>query len=86
MSKLNKKHKLVGFRVDYDGEGMQLYSKGYGEYSVSYKGELQDVELTYEMMPSGTYNQETDLVPYFVLDNNIYVLNSFNVLGNKRRV
>lgn len=74
---------LIGAGVDVDGVRLLLYSTADGELSMEYKGEVYDVEESYEFVPDGTYNQNITTVPYFVLDKNVYPLDGFRDMQDR---
>ena len=76
---------LIAYRQDVDGVSLQLFEGDDEEFYVKYKEEILPIEIDYRVMPKGTYNQETSEIPYIVLDNNVYSLESFNDMGRKSR-
>ena len=81
---LGKMAKLIGYRVDMDGNRLLMYRESRKVFYVEYKGEHVKVEPLYEMVKDGTYNQSVQSIPYIVLDNDVYPVNTFTEVGGDR--
>lgn len=77
MNKELKNMSLIGYRQDYEGKNMQLYMSEDNDFKVRYKGDIRQVEMSYLVVPKNLYKQEVDDLPYFVIDNNVFTLESF---------
>lgn len=80
MNNETKNMSLVGYRKDYSGQNMQLFMNDDNEFKVKYKGDFRDVELSFLVVDKGRYNQEVDDLPYIILDNDVYTIESFESL------
>lgn len=73
---------LLGYRLDVKGNQM-LLAVHRNQYYVRIDGEDIPVQMTFEMVKDGTYNVPVRDVPYFVLDNHVYSLKSFESLRKR---
>lgn len=72
---------LFGFREAYGGESLLLYKKNRSEFYVEHNGEKKKVDIKYNMVRSGTFNQDVQEIPYIVVDNDVYPIDSFKDFG-----
>ena len=84
--KVVKTVRLIGYRVDDEKNPMQLFVHR-GEHYLRYKGEDIALDIQYRMVKKGTYLDDVKDIPYFVLNNRVYPIKSFESLyqNNKRR-
>lgn len=76
--------RLLGYRLDPKGEQMLLLVHR-GKYYLRYKGEDSELNVQYRMVPEGTYLDNVHDIPYFVLDNRVYPIKSFESLHDRIR-
>ncbi|KLA07015.1 hypothetical protein B4086_5491 [Bacillus cereus] len=50
---------------------------------VGYKGEFKNLAVLTERVPKGTYNQEVTQVPYIVIEDDVYPLDTFHSVNGE---
>ncbi|MBX9158291.1 hypothetical protein [Bacillus cereus] len=50
---------------------------------VYYKDEFRKISMLTERVPEGTYNQKVDKVPYIVIEEDVYPLDTFNIVNHE---
>ena len=83
---ITKKLSFIGYRKDIDGEALQLYEDADENFHVKYKGKMYPVEPNFKVEKDGFYNQPTNEIPYFVLDNDVYSFESFKSLNDREEI
>lgn len=77
--------KLLGYRNDKSNENqILLYYKGRNKYSVEYQEKEIPITLRYENYPYGEDGVKITQLPYIILEDTIYPINSFENIHTNR--
>ena len=73
----NRKVSFIGYFKDENDDSFQIYEDKKDNLYIKYREEMYEVIPDFRIVPKGTYNQEVNEVPYFVMNNNVYPFEKF---------
>lgn len=74
---------IICARSSYRGKDIHINKFVGNNVLVSYNNEQRWIQVLYERVKDGTYNQPVKTVPYIVIENDVYPLDSFKMLGGR---
>ncbi|PER55585.1 hypothetical protein CN495_07470 [Bacillus thuringiensis] len=76
---------ILHARQSYAGEDIHIRAVDSKNRSVlvGYKGEFKNLAVLTERVPKGTYNQEVSQVPYIVIEDDVYPLDTFHSVNGE---
>ncbi|PGT89952.1 hypothetical protein [Bacillus thuringiensis] len=74
---------ILHARQSYTGEDIHIRAVDGKKRTViiGYKGEFRTISILTERVTKGTYNQEVKQIPYIVIEDDVYPLDTFHSIS-----